>query len=222
MNPPAHVALALTLLALPACGGDGGGSESSEGSSTAPVTTTDASTTASGSSSTDAPPTTSGDSATGTGGSSSTGDPFGGGSVCSRGLEWTMGNTESPFMNPGMACRTCHAALEPALSNRILIGGTVYETGHEPDLCLGIDGVTDPMVVEITDATMKVTELTVNQSGNFLWDNSVHGGLTFPITARVVRGDQERVMFSPQMDGDCNACHTENGMNGAPGRIVAP
>jgi len=41
-------------------------------------------------------------------------------------------------------------------------------------------------------------------------------------TARVVRGDQERVMLSPQMDGDCNSCHTENGANGAPGRIVAP
>ena len=71
MNSPASVALTLTLLALPACGGDSGGSESSDGSSTAPVTTTDASTSASGASTTDAP-TTSGDSATGTGSSSGT------------------------------------------------------------------------------------------------------------------------------------------------------
>ena len=224
MNSPASVALTLTLLALTACGGDSGGSESSDGSSTAPVTTTDASTSASGASTTDAP-TTSGDSATGTGsssGGSTTGDPFGGSSVCSREQTWTMGNVESPFMNPGKACKTCHTQLEPFVNSRILIGGTVYQTGHEPDLCFGIDGVKDPMFVEITDATMKVTQLEVNQGGNFLWDKFEAGDLTFPITARVVRGDQERVMLSPQMYGDCNSCHTENGTNGAPGRIVAP
>lgn len=221
MNSSAYVALALTLLALPACGGDSGGSESSEGSST--VTATDASTSASGSSTTDAPPTTSGDSATGSSsGGSTTGDPFGGSSVCSRGLEWDMGNVESPFMNPGKACKTCHMQLDPFVNSRILIGGTVYHTGHEPDLCFGIDGVKDPMFVEITDATMKVTQLEVNQGGNFLWDKFEAGDLTFPITARVVRGDQERVMLSPQMIGDCNSCHTEDGTNGAPGRIVAP
>jgi len=224
--PNLSLALSLTLLAMTAmtaCGGDSGGTDSSDASNTAASTTTGTSTSTSTSA-----PTTSGDSgtdsATGTGGGSTTttGDPFGGSSVCSRGLEWDMGNVESPFMNPGKACKTCHTQLEPFVNSRILIGGTVYQTGHEPDLCFGIDGVKDPMFVEITDATMKVTQLEVNQGGNFLWDKFEAGDLTFPITARVVRGDQERVMLSPQMDGDCNSCHTENGTNGAPGRIVAP
>lgn len=224
MKLPLSLPLSLTLLAATACGGDSGGSESSDGSSTTLATTSDAATTADVPSTSDAPPTTSGDSATGTGtsGGSTSGDPFGGSSVCSRGLEWDMGNIESPFMNPGKACKTCHTQLEPFVNTRILIGGTVYETGHEPDLCFGIDGVKDPMFVEITDATMKVTQLAVNEGGNFLWDKAFEGALTFPITARVVRGDQERVMLSPQMDGDCNSCHTEDGANGAPGRIVAP
>lgn len=218
--------LCLPLLVTTACGSDGSTTDAASGSST---TAASASTTAAetgGGSTTGDAPTTSGDagsdSATGTGGSSTTGDPFAGGSTCSREQTWDKGNLESPYMNPGKACKTCHSQLEPFVDKRILIGGTVYATGHEPDLCFGIDGVKDPMFVEITDANQKVTQLTVNQGGNFLWDAVDKGALTFPITARVVRGDQERVMFSPQMSGDCNSCHTENGANGAPGRIVAP
>jgi mono/diheme cytochrome c family protein len=231
MKSLSHISGSLVFFAVVACGGDSGGSSSSsdsggsESNGTTAATSSDASTSANASSTSDTAPTTSGDSATGTGtssGGSTTGDPFGGSSVCSRGQEWTMGNVESPFMNPGMACKTCHAAMKPFVNNRIQIGGTVYETGHEPDLCFGIDGVKDPMYVEITDATMKVTQLPVNEGGNFLWDSFQLGDVAFPITAKVVRGDQERVMLASQMDGNCNDCHTENGANGAPGRIVAP
>ena len=216
------LALSLTLLAATACGGESGGTDASDASSTTAASTT------TGTSTSTSAPTTSGDagtdSATGTGGSSTTttGDPFGGSSVCSRGLEWDMGNVESPFMNPGKACKTCHTQLAPFVNNRIQIGGTVYATGHEPDLCFGIDGVKYPTFVEITDANDEVTQLEVNEGGNFLWDSAFLGDVAFPITARVVRGDQERVMLSSQMDGNCNDCHTEDGANGAPGRIVAP
>lgn len=219
-----HLPTAL-LLAAVACGdaGDATTHPSSTSAATEPGTG-DAPTTSSNAT-TDAP-TTGGATGSATGdattGGSTGDDPFSGETVCSRGLSWDMGNTESPFMNPGMACLTCHAAMEPFLSNRILVGGTVYETGHEPDRCFGIDGVKDPMFVEITDANAVVTQLEVNQGGNFLWDKAVHGSLAFPITARVVRGDEERVMLTPQMDGDCNRCHTEDGANAAPGRIVAP
>jgi len=213
------VPLCSMLLAPTGCGGDTG-SSSSDGSSTG-LATSAGSTTAATSTST---PTSSGDSGSGTAtsGGSTTGDPFGGSSVCSRGLEWNMGNTESPFMNPGMACRTCHMQMASFVNGRILIGGTVYETGHEPDLCFGIDGIKYPTIVEITDANNVVTELEVNEGGNFLWDKAQHGVVSFPITARVVRGSDERVMLTPQMDGNCNDCHTEDGANGAPGRIVAP
>jgi hypothetical protein len=30
------------------------------------------------------------------------------------------------------------------------------------------------------------------------------------------------MMSGAQMTGDCNSCHTQDGWNGAPGRIVAP
>lgn len=209
----------IPFMCLIACGGDHGASDSG---STTLVTTGDASTGTGAASTSGSAPTTGGsDSASGT--SSSTGeDPFAGPSVCSRGLEWDMGNMESPFMNPGLACKTCHTQIAPFVASRILIGGTVYETGHDPDLCFGIDGIKYPTIVEITDANNVITELPVNEGGNFLWDKAVHGAVAFPITARIVRGDQERVMLAPQMDGNCNECHTEAGANGAPGRIVAP
>jgi len=35
-------------------------------------------------------------------------------------------------------------------------------------------------------------------------------------------GSRERRMTTPQFDGDCNACHTQDGLQNAPGRIVVP
>jgi hypothetical protein len=126
-------------------------------------------------------------------------------------------------MHPGMACQTCHAAMEPPVASRFPIVGTVYATGHEPDDCLGVDGSVEPIFVEVTTADARVVKLPVNSSGNFLYDIFEDGGaLMFPITARVVQGDKERKMFGPQATGDCNSCHTQTGSAGAPGRIVAP
>jgi hypothetical protein len=31
-----------------------------------------------------------------------------------------------------------------------------------------------------------------------------------------------RAMVAPQTNGDCNSCHTENGANKAPGRVLLP
>jgi mono/diheme cytochrome c family protein len=48
------------------------------------------------------------------------------------------------------------------------------------------------------------------------------GTVRQPFTAKVVVGGKERVMVGPQTLGDCNACHTQNGLQGAPGRIIVP
>ena len=40
--------------------------------------------------------------------------------------------------------------------------------------------------------------------------------------AKVVVNGIERAMVTPQTLGDCNACHTQNGLQGAPGRIIVP
>jgi cytochrome c553 len=70
----------------------------------------------------------------------------------------------------------------------------------------------------ITDADGNEYTLEPNQSGNFTSNQAI----ATPYTARLVTADGERKMFTPQTIGDCNSCHTQDGMSGAPGRIVLP
>jgi hypothetical protein len=135
-------------------------------------------------------------------------------STCSSGAFWQQGESESPLMHPGGTCINCHSRGEgPAFS----IAGTVYPTAHEPNDCDGVDGANDVRVV-ITDAAGSVLTLSVNAAGNF----SSRQRVMYPFSAKVVTASQERAMAELQNSGDCNSCHTENGANNAPGRIMLP
>jgi len=135
---------------------------------------------------------------------------------CSSGRYWRDDDDESPEMHPGRACIACHSQDDEG--PRLTIGGTVYRTAHEPDDCNGGLGASERIVVQITDANGMVIELTVNRAGNFLYEGSV----ALPYSAKVIAGGKERAMPPKQTSGDCNSCHTVNGTNGAPGRIMAP
>jgi cytochrome c553 len=134
---------------------------------------------------------------------------------CTSNLTWLFGNSLGDLMNPGKACNACHAQKGKVV---FAVAGTVYPTGHEPDLCVGsgANGAT----IEITDANGNTTKLSANFSGNF--DAKSIAGFTPPYTAKVVFNGQERAMVTPQTSGDCNSCHTQDGANGAPGRIRLP
>jgi len=134
-------------------------------------------------------------------------DPLDAPPTCTTGTFWTMGDTPSPLMRPGAACIACHP-----MQN--IIAGTVYATGHEPDNCNGAAGAT----VTITDATGAMMSLTTNAAGNFFVTTTV----AFPIHAEVVTTTGTRAMVHAQPSGDCNACHTQAGANGAPGRVTLP
>jgi hypothetical protein len=43
-----------------------------------------------------------------------------------------------------------------------------------------------------------------------------------PYKAKVTYMGRERAMVAAQTSGDCNSCHTQNGANSAPGRILLP
>lgn len=134
--------------------------------------------------------------------------------TCSSEQQWTRGNHESPLMHPGRDCIDCHSRGEgPSFS----IAGTVYPTAHEPNDCNGVEGDND-VHVEITDAAGTTITLSVNSAGNFYSTERV----AYPIQAKVVTIGQERAMGAAQMTGACNSCHTETGLNGAPGRIMLP
>lgn len=124
-------------------------------------------------------------------------------------------------MNPGKACITCHLETEDE-GPIVQIGGTVYPSLHEKDLCYGIDGPASTARVIITDAAANTFELPVGRTGNFALEVEDQRNVVFPIRAKVVAAGRERAMSVAQHTGDCNSCHTEQGRNGAPGRILLP
>jgi len=112
-------------------------------------------------------------------------------------------------MNPGIPCGNCHGSW---------VAGTVYPTGHEPDLCLG--KLSDSITVQVTDANGKVATTTADPStGNFRISSR---SLTAPFKAQVSSSKGTRKMNQTAPNGNCNSCHTQNGLNGAPGRITVP
>lgn len=143
--------------------------------------------------------------------------PFDAEPVCSSEVYWTMGDEEDPKMHPGVACIECHQ--EEDEGPELLIAGTVYPTGHEPDDCYGVAEI----LVEVTDANLQVVELHANGSGNFMLEaEDAPAGFAPPYLVKVVSDLGERSMAMPVTDGDCNGCHTQDGAEDALGRIVAP
>ena len=141
-------------------------------------------------------------------------DPFAVAPTCTSGTMWTQGDRGSDDMNPGRACTACHSMGDgPALT----IGGTVYPTAHEPDLCNGANGANGARVV-LTGEDGQTLTLTPHVSGNF--DSRTQVAL--PYRAKVTYMGRERAMAAMQTSGDCNSCHTQTGANSAPGRILLP
>ncbi|MDQ3336287.1 MAG: hypothetical protein M4D80_14055 [Myxococcota bacterium] len=131
-------------------------------------------------------------------------------------LDWDDG---SPNMNPGLPCRACHLQREEERAYFFM--GTAFPTLHEKDRCFSI--VPAGTRVEIIDANGAVAlTMAVRAKGNF-FSSSRMAGVALPFTARVITPNGAiNQMSTPQMSGDCNGCHTEQGANGAPGRILLP
>ena len=140
--------------------------------------------------------------------------------VCTSGQKFPVQFDDgSPDMNPGLPCRACHLQREEEEARFFM--GTVYPTLHEEDRCYS--NVPAGTRVEIIDANGNVAlTLPVRPRGNFM-STSLNAGIALPFTARVVSptGGVTQMM-TPQTTGDCNGCHTEQGANGAPGRILLP
>jgi hypothetical protein len=134
--------------------------------------------------------------------------------ACLTGMKWTNGDEGSPDMHPGRSCIDCHASGE---GPRFIVAGTVFRELNEPSDTYGVRGV----VVQLTDAKDKVIRLTTNAAGNFML-RARGNPIALPFTAKVLFKGREAEMATPQSTGNCAACHTARGENGAPGRIVAP
>lgn len=144
-------------------------------------------------------------------------DPFAGDPVCTSNKTWTGGNEEDPRMRPGHACIACHTQEDEGPV--FCFAGTVYPTGHEPNECYGVQSI----LVQVTDAQDRVVEVKSNSAGNFMLEkDSAPAGFAPPYRVKVISDVGERVMAMPATTGDCNTCHTLDGSNDAPGRIVMP
>jgi hypothetical protein len=147
------------------------------------------------------------------------GDAYNTAPVCTSGMTWALGNTKSALMNPGLGCDTCHFLGGSASGYEFDLAGTVYPAAHEPDLCDGVAGAS----IVITDANGAAHTLAVNSAGNFYnFDYLGVGAIPTPYKAKVVWNGLERPMLTPQTNGDCNSCHTEQGTMAAPGRVMMP
>jgi hypothetical protein len=169
-----------------------------------------------------------------TGGTPSGGAPTGGAGPtggfpafegCDSGRLWDPAGSdgfapEGPWMNPGRMCIRCHE--EQTGGSVVEIGGTVYPSFNEQDLCYGVDGVSLNAEVVVTDSEGEVFRLPVGPTGNFSLLLEGAPRVELPISAKLVVGDRERVMTYTPNVADCNYCHTKEGVNGAPGRIVLP
>jgi hypothetical protein len=144
------------------------------------------------------------------------GDPLNAPATCTSNTTWR--GSESSSMAPGQACIGCHAR-SGGEAPTFVIAGTLYPTGHEPDNCNGTSGSSSGAKVVVTGSNGGSVSLTPNSAGNFYSSSSLPG----PYKAKVMNASgAERVMSSTTSTGDCNSCHTQNGANGAPGRITLP
>jgi hypothetical protein len=134
--------------------------------------------------------------------------------TCPSGTSWTYGNSGSSQMNPGLACISCHLSQAPR--ERFAFAGTVFTDLHTKDLCKA--GSMTGGKVELIGADGQVVSLGTNSSGNFYTFST----LQMPYTARVTLNGKVRSMTTPQVSGDCNSCHSEQGISNAPGRIIWP
>lgn len=141
--------------------------------------------------------------------------------TCSSGTRWTDGANSSPLMHPGRACIGCHTTWRPNPPDPLgTMAGTVYRTAHEPDDCNGLASTSAaPITISVVGFDGVTTTVAANAVGNFFAITPI----ALPIeSATVTYQGRTRVMASPQSSADCNSCHTEGGILGAPGRIMAP
>lgn len=125
--------------------------------------------------------------------------------------------SESPEMNPGFPCIACHLAAGDGDAPIFTFAGTVYPSAHEPNSCTGVAAQGAELIV--SDAAGSVLRALTNTSGNFLLEDAV---LVPPYSVTVAFQGRQRTTTTPHQGADCNACHSQVGEQGAPGRVVLP
>lgn len=112
-----------------------------------------------------------------------------------------------PTMEAGNDCLSCHNG---AQAQKWTVAGTVFDTmtGAKP---VGVEGAQ----VYVSDAKGRWLTLTANSVGNFYTAED----LTPPMKVQVAFGSKRMAMVSAPPSGSCNSCHSNPGLQDAPGRL---
>lgn len=137
------------------------------------------------------------------------------GVACATGQWWTRGDRGTSLMHPGGDCIDCHEQEDEGPS--FTFAGTVHLAYDDETDCRGVPDV----LVELIGPDDEVFYSNeTNSAGSFSTSTTLTGHT--PYTARLTYAGRTRTMTTPQTDGACNSCHSAEGSNDAPGRIVVP
>jgi hypothetical protein len=150
------------------------------------------------------------------------GEPEAASGACQSGVRWS-GNDPSALHFPGRPCMGsgCHSDKS---KTPMTIGGTIYplKGDHDDDNCNGLNSSMVGAAVAILDGPMGAElpsfggRLQVNTAGNFYSAKA----LPPSFHVKVISGGRDAFQLSAVTDGNCNSCHTKDGVAGAKGRIV--
>ena len=150
--------------------------------------------------------------------------------TCASNLTWQFGTSGSDSMEPGYACISCHKGQNFAGQNPGGVSmpsraysfmGTAFSGVHEKNLCKSPPPAGGKIEILDKNGVLALTIPVINAYGNFR-STSLTNSVALPYTARIVVNGRVATMTTPQTLGDCNQCHTEQGLQGAPGRIYWP
>ena len=119
-------------------------------------------------------------------------------------------NGKYEFHNQGVACSNCHS---------FKIGGTIFKSLHAQDGDVNNAALNYYVVLKTNNGSYKVK--IGRGTGNFNLNISIPS--TFIPQVYDGAGNLVNSSSLPHQPSytDCNSCHTSNGKNGAPGRIVS-
>jgi hypothetical protein len=144
--------------------------------------------------------------------------------TCKSGSHYRGG--EGPDMEPGKSCQGCHVTQKP--SRNYFFMGTVFPNVHEANGCNAQPPAGLQVQIIDKNGNVVISMTPYSLSGNFYFPAKTAVGsngqpIALPYTAKVISASGAvSVMSTPQMSGDCSSCHSEQGANGAPGRVVWP
>jgi hypothetical protein len=139
---------------------------------------------------------------------------------CASGVHWNNAMPPTALMNPGVPCWGAAGCHTPGSKTILTAAGTIYpfNAQHDENNCYGLDSTVALGAIAFMDvdtgAELFARPVT-NPSGNF----STSKPLPPSYKVKLVSQNREIAMIAPVTDGNCNYCHSAEGISMAKGRM---